>query len=119
MAFPLSDAQHVAIREMLDGQPEMIVAAAIRWGRVVVMAERPGRHGDCIWPMHHAKLDHSDHGFVTNRGRFVDREEAARIVVAAGQTTPREGMKHLFSEDVWNDSDTEMADQHTAGKVQP
>lgn len=107
MAFPLTDREHVAIRERIEAQQELIVAAAIRWGCVAVMAERPGRHGDCIWSMHHAKLDHSEHGFITNRGRFVDRAEAAQIVVASGQTTPREGMAHLFSEDVWNDTDTD------------
>lgn len=116
MGFPLSDAEHVAIRQRIEGQEELIVAAAIRWGRVVVVAERPGRHGDCIWPLHHVGADHSEQGFMTNRGRFVDRAEAGRIVLASGQGSPggtpanNPGM-HLFSEDMWNDTDTEVADR--------
>lgn len=38
-------------------------------------------------------------GFVTSRGRFVDREEGARIAVAAGQVPP--GIVSLDSEQVY------------------
>lgn len=110
MAFPLSDAEHAAIKARIDGQEELIVAAAIRWGDLVVMVERPGRHGNCINQMHFAKLVHSDHGFITNKGRFVDRAEAGRIVLASGQGSPggtpvSNPNMHLFSEDMWNDWD--------------
>lgn len=119
MAFPLSDAEHVAIRERIDSQEELIVAAAIRWGRVVVVAERPGRHADCIWPLHRAGADHSEQGFMTNRGRFVDRKEAAQIVAATAQGSTRDFgeayPRSLFSEDMWNDTDTELADAARQG----
>jgi hypothetical protein len=105
MAFPLSDAEHANIKARIDDQVELIIAAAIRCEGVIVMVERPGRHGDCINFMHHKGLAHDDHGFVTNRGRFVGRKEAAEIVVASGQGAPREGYEHLFSEDMWNDWD--------------
>jgi hypothetical protein len=109
MAFPLSDAEHAAIKARIDGQEELIVAAAIRWENLVVMVERPGRHGNCINPMHALGLPHRDQGFVTNRGRFVDRTEAAEIVVRSGQGTARDFgpdyPESLFSEDMWNDWD--------------
>lgn len=38
-------------------------------------------------------------GFLTSRGRFVDREEAMKIAIAAGQTTSNK--THLFSEDLY------------------
>lgn len=112
MAFPLSDTEHAAIKARINGQDEMIVAAAIRYREngcnVVVMVERPGRHGDCINFMHyHRAFPYEDQGFITNRGRFVDRVEAAEIVAASGQGSKREGINGLFSEDMWNDWDDE------------
>lgn len=106
MGFPLSDAEHAGIKSRIESQQELIIAAAVRSRGCIVTVERPGRHGNCINFMHALGLDHSDHGFLTNRGRFVDRKEAARIAVAAGQATPRDGCnENLFSEDVWNDWD--------------
>jgi hypothetical protein len=46
------------------------------------------------------------HGFLTSRGRFVGRQEAARLVVETGQGSPvyRPGfVPALFSEDMWLD----------------
>lgn len=41
-------------------------------------------------------------GFVTNEGRFVDRKEAARIALEAGQVKElKSGSGELFSEDLW------------------
>jgi hypothetical protein len=112
MAFPLSDEEHCRIRRRIEDRPELIVAAAIRWGDVVVMVERPGRHGNCIWPMHAAGLPHNDHGFLTSHGRFVDRLEAGKLVAETGQGSVRTNCNgHLFSEDMWNDTDTENADR--------
>jgi hypothetical protein len=106
MAFPLSDEEHAKIKARIDGQPELIVSAAIRYKGWIFSVERPGRHGDCINFMHSLGLDYTDQGFLTNRGRFVDRKEAADIVTASGQTEPRDNCGgHLFSEDVWNDWD--------------
>lgn len=115
MAFPLSDQEHAAIKTRIEAQPEIIVGAAIKVrsgsGWVVVMAERPGRHGDCIGFLHNQApgVDYREHqGFVTNRGRFVDRAEAGRIVLAAQQGSPggtpaNNPKMHLYSEDMWND----------------
>lgn len=40
-----------------------------------------------------------EQGFVTDDGRFVDREEAAKIAFESGQMPSH--VKRLFSEDLW------------------
>lgn len=108
MGFPLTDAEHAAIKTLIDSQPELVVAAAIRIEPdLFLVTERPGRHGICISFLHWRApgVDYRDQGFMTNRGRFVDRKEAAELVAAAGQATKREDLTGLFSEDVWNDWD--------------
>ena len=40
-----------------------------------------------------------EQGFLTNKNRFVSREEAAAIAFLSGQT--KDEKKYLFSEDVW------------------
>lgn len=115
MAFPLSDAEHAKIKSRIDEQEELIVAAAVRYDGLTVSVERPGRHGDCINWLHHHGIGSGGHyecGFLTNRGRFVGREEAGDIVLAAEQGAPggnpeNNPRRALFSEDMWNDSDDE------------
>lgn len=117
MSFPLSDAEHNAIKRRIEyAQEELVVAAAVRVDGATISFPRPGRHGDCLnWLARHgiSRNDARDQGFLTNLGRFVDRAEAGRIVVAAGQGSPRldpPGINpngHLFSEDMWNDVDAE------------
>lgn len=41
-----------------------------------------------------------DQGFITSRGEFVSRNEAAQIAFDAGMTDERK--KFLFSEDLWS-----------------
>lgn len=116
MAFPLTDEEHLVIKSRIDSQEELIVAAAIKTvynGReYIVFRERPGRHGEVINFLHVLGLPYGspdqegEQGFVTNRGRFVDRTEAGRIVQTSGQTTTRSHCNdNLFSEDIWNDTD--------------
>lgn len=106
MGFPLNDAEHAEIKRQIETLPELVVAAAIRCGKIVVMVERPGRHGNCINWLNALKMPYMDQGFVTSQGRFVDREEAGKIVEAIGQGTTRENCNgYLFSEDMWNDWD--------------
>ena len=91
MGFPLSDEEHAFIRDMIDGQREIVVAAAVLHDGAIIMVERPGRHGECINWLHHHGIGlgtNYDCGFVTNRGRFVDREEAGRIVLSNDQGSP-------------------------------
>lgn len=84
---------------------------AIRHAGIIHTAPRPKRHHDVIHKMSAAGLPASamhDQGFVTSAGRFVDRKEAVKIAIAAGQLK-REGSiviktspaGLLFSEDLW------------------
>jgi hypothetical protein len=109
MAFPLTRQEHDAIDARIGALPELIVAAAVRTPFGNITRERPARHGD-LWSLLPRGMDsdHPDvaHGFMTSRGRFVDRQEAARLVVETGQGSPRtwEGyVPALFSEDMWLD----------------
>jgi hypothetical protein len=86
---------------------ERIVAAAICVDGETQCMPPPNRHhnimhlyfretGRCVAP--------DEQGFITSTGRFVGREEAAKIARAAGQigeakkTHPQD---ELFSEDLW------------------
>lgn len=114
MVFPLSREEHDAIKARIDGQEELIVAAAIQHKGVTVSVPRPGRHGDCINAAGRAGLlnrgdDSPLCGFITNRGRFVGRTEAGQIVLASKQGTylvhPNNPHNGLFSEDMWGEFD--------------
>lgn len=116
MAFPLSDEEHCEIEDRIDGQVELVVAAAVRFDGATISFARPARHGECInWLSHHglrAENRQYDCGFVTNKGRFVGREEAGRIVLANDQGAPGGNPENnprmsLFSEDMWNDTRSE------------
>jgi hypothetical protein len=109
MAFPLTREEHDAIDARIKALPELIVAAAVQTPHGTITRERPARHAD-LWGLLPKGMSWNDedcvHGFMTSRGRFVGRREAARIVVAAGQGSPRvyEGYEPaLFSEDMWLD----------------
>lgn len=124
MAFPLSDQEHQAIKARIDGQTELVVAAAIRFDGLILSVQRPGRHGDCLnWLSRNGigrKPNGENHecGFVTNRGRFVGRSEAGQIVLANEQGSPggnpiNNPHMGLFSEDMWNE------DHEPAGPIDP
>ena len=44
-----------------------------------------------------------DQGFFTSRGRFLEREPAKAVAIAAGQYRPTVpgGLRELYSEDLW------------------
>lgn len=81
----------------------MILCAAIKtMDGVVHEVPRPGRHGDVIakiadlgypWPIK------GEQGFITDKGLFLSRHEAAKDAFAAGQT--KDLKRDLFSEDLW------------------
>lgn len=64
-------------------------------------------HGDCFWQAANMKIKMSqranDQGFMTDNGRYVSREEAARIAYEAGQIDKK--IEYLFSEDLWSKKD--------------
>lgn len=69
------------------------------------------RHGNCIYQMCAitgkrdipAEVGESIQGFLTNKNRFVDREEGYSIAEKAGQLNDRSrgGSKFLYSEDLY------------------
>lgn len=79
--------------------PERIVAAAIQCrcdGKVYTAS----RHHQVIEKLHYLSYQkpYGQQGFVTDRGRFVDRVEAAEIAVKAGQIEKLKYGNRLFSE---------------------
>lgn len=90
-------------------EPERIVHAATLHRRTkrIYSVAAPGRHHQVLSMMRQVGLttNHSENiqGFVTSRGRFLNRTEAAIVAKLAGQLirkTPPEDA--LFSEDLWD-----------------
>lgn len=92
--------------------PETVETAAILINGEIITAPRPARHHQLLelhWAAakgkegtpRHQLVPPSAQGFVTSTGRFVSREEAALIAVAAGQITAPQWGSRLFSEDLW------------------
>lgn len=85
---------------------EKVVAAAVYHG-VIWSLPKPARHHTIVHTM--AKLEegmamraHPDNqGFVTNTGRFVNRQEAYGIAYKAGQVRDTDTPGELYSEDLW------------------
>lgn len=84
-------------------EPERILHAAVvaKDGRIFF-----GKcHADCFYKgqaMGVAMSSKSYHqGFLTSRGRYVDRQEAGEIAFSQGQIDKPTG--YLFSEDMWSD----------------
>jgi len=84
---------------------ETITEAAILHAGQPWSVPRPGRHGDVIARLAAAHPEDGpfveEQGFLTSRGRFVDRAEAGRIALAAGQTPALRRGNELYSEDLW------------------
>ena len=85
--------------------PETVTRAAMLHEGRPWSVPRPGRHGDVIRKLADAFPDDGpfvgEQGFLTSSGRFVEREEAGRIALAAGQTKALRWGAELFSEDLW------------------
>lgn len=87
---------------------ETIATAALRVNGEVWTLPRPARHHVLIqaWGAAHWKdgkagrIPEHEQGFVTSKGRFVDRKEARCIAVAAKQVASLDG-EILTSEDLW------------------
>lgn len=86
---------------------ERIAAAAIRVGGQVRHMLPPARHHNVMHRFYRKTgvvVGPDEQGFITDTGRYVDREEALKIAVFAGQIIRRSGGDHateLFSEDMW------------------
>lgn len=85
---------------------ETVDCAAIKRGLQVFVLPRPNRHCDVFVMLRKRfpglQIQPDDQGFVTNTGRFVSREEAAKIAIAAGQLAECKFQpNYLFTEDLW------------------
>ena len=100
-----ADAAETALRELRQAQPEVCLCAAIRLDDGYIV--RGHRHDDCIHTITKLRkagrevgsVTQAEQGFLTSRGRFVDRAEGAQLQRAAGKlgadVTP------LLSEDLY------------------
>lgn len=86
-------------------ESERIICAAIRTKRNVII--RGHRHSDCIRAassrphITQDDIQYRAEGFITSSGRFVQRVEAMKIAIAAGQYTAEKGRDKLYSEDIY------------------
>lgn len=93
--------------ERIDTAEERIERAAIRHDGHVYSVAAPARHhhviGQIITLTGAKRVPaESTQGFMTNTGRFVDREEACVIAIRAGQIVTKTGpANELYSEDLW------------------
>lgn len=84
---------------------ERITAAAVQINGYTFSLLPPARHAECLWLMHAifpTEVYPERQGFLTDRQRFVGREEGKLIAARAGQLLPtHSSSQHLFSEDLW------------------
>lgn len=73
-------------------------------------------HADCFYQSKNVGLEikksSSAQGFFTNKGRYVNRADAAKIAKRAKQLDPKDKRKvtHLLSEDIWYQRDRYIYD---------
>lgn len=94
-------------RSKLAPPEEEIACVANRYKDIGVLAlPVPARHHHVMWTylMIYGKHDNScEQGFLTTKGRFVDRVEGLRIAKEADQIETKHGNPDmLFSEDMWD-----------------
>jgi hypothetical protein len=104
--------EFTSLRWTNEPQLEMIMAVACKWpDKPPFMLNKPARHGDILNEVRfHGHITNADGdplcGFITNKGRFVSRDEAWIIADAANQILKKNPSNggidgKLFSEDVW------------------
>jgi hypothetical protein len=82
--------------------PVTVVAAAIRFNRVVHSVPPPGRHHHVILKMRDEGIvKPQEQGFVLSDGRFADRHVAAAAALQSKQITKLSWPTSLYSEDLW------------------
>lgn len=83
---------------------ERIVAVGIMHHGIICSLPPPARHGAVLRllaTISDEVIGPNEQGFVTSSGRWVDRETAGEIAIAAGQVTELQSPPWLFSEDLW------------------
>ena len=98
------DAQFYSL---MHGPVEKITGVAIRNEGIIYSLPSPSRHHHVIRYMNRKGFgpEHMiDQGFVTDKGRFVDRKEAAlhaRVSLQVPEIKKTDPQDELFSEDLW------------------
>lgn len=88
----------------------MIIGVVVKFGLYIeVRMPAPNRHHDCL--RHFSDLagdkfsmfecNGKQQGFYTDKGVFLDREQALKHVQECGQKTIETPNKYLFSENLW------------------
>lgn len=83
---------------------EQITGVAIYLNGRVWSMSKPKRHHHIIYWLATRGFDTpvcGDQGFVTSKGRFVNRSEGARLALNTGQIDKLKWGPDLFSEDLW------------------
>ena len=84
---------------------EKVDIVALRYGARIWSLPRPARHGHVIKHMDEQGLCEearlSEQGFLTNKNRFVNRNEGAQFALAAKQIDELRWPPRLYSEDLW------------------
>lgn len=87
---------------------ERIIAAAIQWEGVTISLPKPARHGQvmhCAEQFLKTNVNYACQGFLTSKGRFVNRVQAKHIAHKAQQKQLRPEVERcgrdLYSEDLW------------------
>ena len=82
---------------------EKIISVALIYNSLIFSLPPPARHGTLLHHFHTMGVDKNifpNQGFLTNKGRYVTREEARDIVIANQQCIPQHSTQ-LFSEDLF------------------
>lgn len=90
--------------EHIPKEKERIIASANLTNDGTVWAVlRPGRHHHCIWYMAQYGRNHEpmQQGFLTNKFRFLGRQDARKLAMENGQCLEPDHNRDLFSEDLW------------------
>lgn len=81
---------------------ERITHAAVKAENGMILLGKS--HADCFHQAKNTGIEMSqkalDQGFMTSKGRYVTRRDAAFVAIEAGQV--RHGIEILFSEDLWS-----------------
>jgi hypothetical protein len=100
----MEQQEYLAMHYEGDRKQERIIASAIRHRDGSIWSVlRPGRHHHCIAYMweHGENKKAGQQGFLTNRYRFIGREEARALAIENGQCPTPDHSRDLFSEDLW------------------
>jgi hypothetical protein len=86
-----------------EGREHIIAAAHLGENGRIHSLPPPARHGATLRLLPRPEQRSANSGFITNTGRFLEREEAHVVAAAAGQILYRCGgdERRLFSENLW------------------